>query len=120
MLGLLTASFLIGVGLFQVPGGILAAIQGPRRTAIYGIIIASSAALLCGLSSQLQQMEMLEIIDPGIGIKKVILTNGNINSEMQQAEGDKWDALYKVTLPNDSRLSCQIPITFSNWHTIII
>ena len=44
LLGLLTTSFLIGVGLFQVPGGILAAIQGSRKTAIYGIIIASSAA----------------------------------------------------------------------------
>jgi hypothetical protein len=40
---------LIGVGLFQVPGGILAAIQGSRRTAIHGIMIASSAALLCGV-----------------------------------------------------------------------
>jgi MFS family permease len=48
-LGLLSTSFLIGIGLFQVPGGILAAIQGSRRTAIYGITIASSAALLCGL-----------------------------------------------------------------------
>ena len=44
LLGLLTTSFLIGVGLFQVPGGILAAIQGSRRTAIYGITISSSAA----------------------------------------------------------------------------
>jgi carbonic anhydrase len=26
----------VGIGLFQVPGGILAAILGPRKTAIYG------------------------------------------------------------------------------------
>jgi MFS family permease len=58
---------LIGIGLFQVPGGILAAIQGSRRTAIHGIMIASSAALLCGLSSQLQQMEILRFV-VGLGM----------------------------------------------------
>jgi MFS family permease len=67
LLGLLTTSFLIGVGLFQVPGGILAAIQGSRRTVIHGIMIASSAALLCGLSSQLQQMEILRFV-VGLGM----------------------------------------------------
>ena len=67
LLGLLTTSFFIGVGLFQVPGGILAVIQGSRRTAIQGIMIASSAALLCGLSSQLQQMEILRFV-VGLGM----------------------------------------------------
>jgi MFS family permease len=67
LLGLLSTSFLLGVGLFQVPGGILAAIHGSRRTAIYGITIASSAALLSGLSSQLQQLEVLRFV-VGIGM----------------------------------------------------
>jgi MFS family permease len=67
LLGLLSTSFLVGIGLFQVPGGILAAILGPRKTAIYGIIIASSAALLSGLSSQLQQMEVLRFV-VGVGM----------------------------------------------------
>ncbi|MFL6340670.1 MAG: MFS transporter [Nitrososphaeraceae archaeon] len=67
LLGLLSTSFLIGVGLFQVPGGIIAAIQGARRTAIYGIIIASLAAFLCGLSSQLQQIEILRFV-VGLGM----------------------------------------------------
>jgi MFS family permease len=67
LLGLLSTSFLIGVGLFQVPGGILAAIQGSRKTAIYGITITSSAAFLCGLSSQLQQIEALRFV-VGIGM----------------------------------------------------
>ena len=66
-LGLLSTSFLVGIGLFQVPGGILATILGPRKTAIYGIIIASSAALLSGLSSQLQQMEVLRFV-VGVGM----------------------------------------------------
>jgi MFS family permease len=67
LLGLLTTSFLIGVGIFQVPGGILAAIKGSRRTAIYGITIASSAALMCGLSSNLQQIEILRFV-VGLGM----------------------------------------------------
>jgi MFS transporter, ACS family, glucarate transporter len=67
LLGLLSTSFLVGIGLFQVPGGILAAILGPRKTAIYGIIIASSAALLSGVSSQLQQMEVLRFV-VGVGM----------------------------------------------------
>ena len=67
LLGLLTTSFLIGIGLFQVPGGILAAVQGSRKTAIYGITISSSAALLCGLSSELQQIEVLRFV-VGLGM----------------------------------------------------
>ena len=45
LLGLLTTSFLIGIGLFQVPGGILAPVQGSRKTAIYGITISSSGSI---------------------------------------------------------------------------
>ncbi len=67
LLGFLSTSFLIGIGLFQVPGGIIATIVGPRKTAIYGITIASSAALLCGLSSQIQQIEVLRLM-VGIGM----------------------------------------------------
>ena len=66
LLGLLSSSFLIGIGLFQIPGGIIAAVQGPRKTAIYGITIASSAALLCGLS-QIYQMEILRFV-VGVGM----------------------------------------------------
>lgn len=67
LLGLITASFFVGIGIFQVPGGILAAKQGSRKTAIYGITIASFAALLCGLSSQLQQIELLRFV-VGLGM----------------------------------------------------
>jgi MFS family permease len=67
LLGLITASFFVGIGIFQVPGGILAAKQGSRKTAIYGMTIASFAALLCGLSSQLQQIELLRFV-VGLGM----------------------------------------------------
>ena len=40
MLGLVTSSFIIGVGLFQVPDGIIAAKYGPDKLAIFGILLA--------------------------------------------------------------------------------
>jgi MFS family permease len=67
LLGLITTSFFVGLGIFQLPSGILAAKQGSRKTAIYGMTIASSAALLCGLSSQLQQIEILRFV-VGLGM----------------------------------------------------
>jgi MFS family permease len=67
LLGLITTSFFVGLGIFQLPGGILAAKQGSRKTSIYGMTIASSAALLCGLSSQLQQIEILRFV-VGLGM----------------------------------------------------
>jgi MFS family permease len=67
MLGIITASFLIGVGLFQVPAGIIAAKHGPRKIAIYGIVIASSAALITGLASDITQITTLRFLI-GIGM----------------------------------------------------
>ncbi|HYY86096.1 MAG TPA: MFS transporter [Nitrososphaeraceae archaeon] len=62
MLGIISASFLVGVGLFQVPAGIIAAKYGPRKIAIYGILIASSAALVTGLASNTSQITLLRFI----------------------------------------------------------
>ena len=67
MLGIISASFLLGVGLFQVPAGIMAAKYGPRKIAIYGIMIASSAALVTGLASDTTQIIVLRFII-GIGM----------------------------------------------------
>ena len=67
MLGIITASFLIGVGLFQVPAGILAAKHGSRKIAIFGILIASSAALVSGLSGDTLHMTVLRFL-VGIGM----------------------------------------------------
>ena len=67
MLGLITSSFLIGIGIFQIPAGILAAKYGPRKIAIYGILITSSAAFLSGLSTDLLHMVMLRFI-VGLGM----------------------------------------------------
>lgn len=67
MLGIISASFLIGVGLFQVPAGIIAAKYGLRNMAIYGIMIASTAALVTGLASGTMQITILRFLI-GIGM----------------------------------------------------
>jgi MFS family permease len=66
-LGLVTGSFYLGVGLGQVPGGIIAARIGPRKTAIYGTFIASSACLLSGLVSDFYQIVPLRFV-AGLGM----------------------------------------------------
>jgi MFS family permease len=67
MLGLVTAGFLIGIGIFQVPAGMLAAKYGPRKLAISGILISSTGALLCALSTELLQMIALRFL-VGVGM----------------------------------------------------
>lgn len=62
MLGLVTASFIIGVGIFQVPAGILAAKFGASKTAVSGILIASFCALLTGISNDIIQIAILRLI----------------------------------------------------------
>jgi len=69
-LGVLTSSFYFGVGLFQVPGGIMAAKYGPRRTGIYGTAISSFAALLTAFTSQFYQITVLRFI-VGLGMAMV-------------------------------------------------
>ena len=67
MLGLVTASFIIGVGVFQVPAGILAAKYGASKTAAFGILIASFCALLTGISNDILQIAILRFV-VGLGM----------------------------------------------------
>ena len=67
MLGLVTSSFIIGVGLFQVPAGIIAAKYGPDKLAIFGILLASFCALVTGLSENILQIAILRLI-VGVGM----------------------------------------------------
>src|SRR5918996_2900483 len=62
MLGLVTASFIIGVGIFQVPAGILAAKYGASKIAVSGILIASFCVLLTGVSNDILQIAILRFI----------------------------------------------------------
>ena len=52
-LGTLTSSFYLGVGLMQIPGGILAAIWGPKRTVSLGVFVSSLAVLATSISTSL-------------------------------------------------------------------
>ena len=66
-LGVLTASFYIGLGLFQIPGGIVAAKFGPRKTAIYGMLVSSAAAALTAFTFQFYQLVLLRFL-VGVGM----------------------------------------------------
>ncbi|MEM1946798.1 MAG: MFS transporter [Candidatus Caldarchaeum sp.] len=50
-LGLLGAVFLIGIGSFQIPAGLLAAKYNPKKIAIIGLALSSLFAGLCGLAT---------------------------------------------------------------------
>ena len=66
-LGLVTSSFILGVGLFQVPAGILAAKYSANKVAVFGILLASSCVFLTGLSDSIVQIAVLRFI-VGVGM----------------------------------------------------
>jgi MFS family permease len=66
-LGMTTSAFFMGIGLFQVPGGILAAKIGPRLTAILGTTVSSLAALLTGFAGSLVEITVLRFF-VGLGM----------------------------------------------------
>jgi len=61
-LGTLTSSFYLGVGIMQVPGGVLAAKWGPKRTVSIGILVSSLAVLGTSISSAILQVAILRFI----------------------------------------------------------
>src|SRR5260370_27023418 len=61
-LGTLTSSFYLGVGIMQVPGGVLAAKRGPKRTVSTGILGSSLAVLGTSMSSAILQVAILRFI----------------------------------------------------------
>jgi len=61
-LGTLTASFYLGVGLMQVPGGLLAARFGPKRTVSAGMLISSVAVLGTSISTTLPEVAALRFL----------------------------------------------------------
>lgn len=66
-LGLVTSMFFVGIGIFQVPGGILAAKIGPRLTALCGTSIASLAMLLTSFAGNLVEIAILRFF-VGLGM----------------------------------------------------
>jgi len=62
LLGSITAAFLIGVGLFQIPAGIFAVKYSPRTSAIFGIATYSMASLLYAFASEASQLIWLRCV----------------------------------------------------------
>jgi len=66
-LGLITTSFIIGVGIFQIPAGILAAKFGSRRLSIFGILFSSLMVIISGLLEDIVLIAILRFL-VGIGM----------------------------------------------------
>src|SRR6188472_404351 len=67
MLGLVTSGFLVGIGLFQIPAGILSAKYDAKFMIFFGTMLLSISSLLSGLSSELYQMVILRFL-VGVGM----------------------------------------------------
>src|SRR5256712_11854807 len=68
-LGTLTSSFYLGVGTMQVPGGVLAAKWGPKRTVALGIFVSSFAVLGTSAAGVILQVAVLRFRrGAGIGL----------------------------------------------------
>jgi MFS family permease len=65
-LGVLTSSFFVGYGLFEVPGGIVAAKFGPRRLVILGTALNSFAVIACSISTEFNQLVIFRLL-AGLG-----------------------------------------------------
>lgn len=61
-LGTLTSALYLGLGLMQVPGGLLAAKWGPKRIVVFGIFLSSLAVLGTAASSSLVVIAALRFV----------------------------------------------------------
>jgi MFS family permease len=61
-LGSMTSTFYLGIGIFQVPGGIFAAKYGAKKTVILGNFISSLGALLCSFARDVNHLLILRFI----------------------------------------------------------
>lgn len=61
-LGTVTAAFYLGIGLLQVPGGVLAAKWGPKKVVVTGIFLFSLASLGTSLVSTVPELATLRFI----------------------------------------------------------
>ena len=84
-LGTLTAAFYLGIGIFQVPGGVLAAKWGPKNVVVLGIFLSSFSALGTSLMSTVSEIALLRflvgagmafVFAPGIVIIARLLRGG--------------------------------------------
>ena len=74
-LGTLTSSFFLGIGLFQIPGGILAAKWGPKKVVMIGIMVSSFSAAGVSLTSEIYSAAILRFL-AGVGTASVLAVTG--------------------------------------------
>jgi len=61
-LGTVTATFYLGIGLMQVPGGVMAAKWGPKKVVVLGIFLYSLSALGTSVVSTIPELAMLRFL----------------------------------------------------------
>ncbi|MDG7011301.1 MAG: MFS transporter [Nitrososphaerota archaeon] len=61
-LGLLNAAFYLGIGIMQVPGGVLAAKYGPKKVVNVGILLSSVAVLGTAAAATAPEMAALRFV----------------------------------------------------------
>jgi len=66
-LGLIGSAFLIGIGAFQVPGAVLSAKFGPRKTCVAGMSLLSVSAIACAAVSNIELIALLRFFS-GMGM----------------------------------------------------
>ena len=66
-LGLISSAFLVGIGLFQIPGAVLSARYGARRLCIIGMVLLSGSAMLCAAVSSIDLIAVFRFFS-GMGM----------------------------------------------------
>lgn len=66
-LGLISTTFLVGIGFFQVPGAMLAARYGARRLCVVGMVILSGSAILLAVARGIDAIAALRFFS-GMGM----------------------------------------------------
>ncbi len=61
-LGTLTSTFYLGLGLMQVPGGIVAAKWGPKKTVVVGTMLSSASAFATAIAPTLAIVAVLRFL----------------------------------------------------------
>ena len=61
-LGTISASFYLGIGLMQVPGGLMAAKWGPKKVSVIGVFLSSFAALGTSVMTTIPEMAILRFL----------------------------------------------------------
>ncbi len=84
-LGFVTAAFYLGIGLLQIPGGLLVAKWGPKKVVVIGIFLFSFSALASSMVSGIAELAVLRFVvgwgmafvfAPGIVIISRLLRGG--------------------------------------------